>query len=50
MQTPVENPLMSIESFNRQFQMGEKKREPGKWDENRKWDFRQIPIVLVLSL
>jgi hypothetical protein len=24
MQTPVENPLMTIESFNRQFQLGEK--------------------------
>ena len=24
MQTPVENPLMTIESFNKQFQLGEK--------------------------
>jgi hypothetical protein len=27
MQTPVENPLMTIESFNRQFQVREKERE-----------------------
>jgi hypothetical protein len=27
MQTPAENPLMTIESFNRQFQIGEKERE-----------------------
>jgi hypothetical protein len=27
MQTPVENPLMTIESFNKQFQIGEKERE-----------------------
>jgi hypothetical protein len=31
MQTPVENPLMTIESFNRQFQIGEKEREVVKW-------------------
>ena len=31
MQTPVENPLMTIESFNRQFQIGEKEREAIKW-------------------
>ncbi len=31
MQTPVENPIMTIESFNRQFQIGEKKREGVKW-------------------
>jgi hypothetical protein len=31
MQTPVENPLMTIESFNRQFQIGEKEREAVKW-------------------
>ncbi len=31
MQTPVENPLMNIESFNRQFQFGEKEREAVKW-------------------
>jgi hypothetical protein len=30
MQTPVENPLMTIESFNRQFQVGEKEREAVK--------------------
>jgi hypothetical protein len=26
MQTPVENPLMTIESFNKQFQLGERKK------------------------
>jgi hypothetical protein len=31
LQTPVENPLMTIESFNRQFQIGEKEREAVKW-------------------
>ncbi|MDI6754241.1 MAG: hypothetical protein QME78_07585 [Thermodesulfobacteriota bacterium] len=31
MQTSVENPLMAIESFNRQFQIGEKEREAVKW-------------------
>ena len=31
MQTPVENPLMTIESFNKQFQIGEKEREAVKW-------------------
>ena len=31
MQTPVENPLMTIESFNRQFQVGEKEREAVEW-------------------
>jgi len=31
MQTLVENPLMTIESFNRQFQVGEKEREAVEW-------------------
>lgn len=31
MQTIVENPLMTIESFNRQFQIGEKEREAVEW-------------------
>ena len=31
MQTPVDNPLMTIESFNRQFQLGEKERGAVKW-------------------
>ncbi len=31
MQTPVENPLMTIESFDRQFRIGEKEREAIKW-------------------
>ena len=35
MQTPVENPLMTIESFNRQFLLGEKEREAveGGWEQ-----------------
>jgi hypothetical protein len=35
MQTPVENPLMTIESFNKQFQLGEKEREAVKlgWEQ-----------------
>jgi len=35
MQTPVENPLMTIESFNRQFQIAEKERELVKlgWEQ-----------------
>jgi hypothetical protein len=34
-QTPLENPLMTIESFNRQFQIGEKERELVKlgWEQ-----------------
>jgi hypothetical protein len=31
MNTPVENPLMTIENFNRQFQIGEKEKEAVKW-------------------
>jgi len=31
MQNPVENPLMTIENFARQFQIGEKEREAVKW-------------------
>jgi len=31
MQTPVENPLMTIESFNKQFQLGEKEKEAVEW-------------------
>jgi hypothetical protein len=30
-ESKVENPLMTIESFNRQFQIGEKEREVVKW-------------------
>jgi hypothetical protein len=35
MQPPVENPLMTIESFNRQFQVGEKEREAVEWGWNQ---------------
>ena len=31
MQTPIENPLMTIESFNLQFQLGDKEREAVEW-------------------
>jgi hypothetical protein len=31
MQTPVENPLMTLENLSRQFQIGEKEREAVKW-------------------
>jgi hypothetical protein len=36
MQTPEENPLMTIESFNRQFQIGEKERDAVKL----RWEVR----------
>ena len=35
MQTPVENPLMTIESFNRQFQTGEEEKERSSGDGER---------------
>jgi len=35
MQTPVENPLMTIESFNRQFQIGEQGRDAVEWGWNQ---------------
>jgi hypothetical protein len=35
MQTPVENHLMTIESFNQQFQIGEKEREAVEWGWNQ---------------
>ena len=31
MQTPVENPRMTIEGLNRQFQIGQKEGEAVKW-------------------
>jgi hypothetical protein len=31
MRTPLENPLVTIESFNRHFQIGEKESEAVKW-------------------
>ncbi|MGA2958349.1 MAG: hypothetical protein ABSF48_21805 [Thermodesulfobacteriota bacterium] len=45
MQTPVDNPIMTIESFNRQFQIGEKEREAVKWgweQEMRKTMFHVV--------
>ncbi len=39
MQTSVENPLMTIESFNRQFQIGEKEKGSGQvGGGSRKWE------------
>jgi hypothetical protein len=35
MQTPVENPLATLESFNRQFQLGEKERDAVEWGWNQ---------------
>jgi len=34
MQSPVENPLMTIESFNRQFQLGKQEREAVEWGQS----------------
>jgi hypothetical protein len=38
MQPPVENPLMTIGSFNRQFQIGEEERVAVEWGGSRKWE------------
>jgi hypothetical protein len=35
MQTPVENPLMTIESFNKQFQIGEKEAVKWGWEQEQ---------------
>ncbi len=35
MQTQVENPLATIESFNKQFQLGEKERDAVDWGWNQ---------------
>ena len=45
MQTPVENPLMTIESFNRQFQIGEKERELVKWGWEREMGKTMFHVV-----
>ena len=34
-ESKVDNPLMTIESFNRQFQVGEKEREAVEWGWNQ---------------
>lgn len=42
---PVDNPILTIESFNRQFQIGEKERETVKWgweQEMRKTMFHVV--------
>ena len=45
MQTPVENPLMTIESFNRQFQIGEKEREAVKWGWEQEMGETMLNVV-----
>ena len=45
MQTPVENPLMTIESFNRQFQIGEKEREAVKWGSEQEMGKTMFHVV-----
>jgi hypothetical protein len=45
MQTLVENPLMTIESFNRQFQIGEKEREAGKWEWEQEMGKTMFQVV-----
>ena len=45
MQTPVENPLMTIERFNRQFQIGEKEREAVKWGWEQKMGNTMFHVV-----
>ncbi len=34
-ETKVDNPLMTMENFNRQFQIGEKEREAVEWGWNQ---------------
>ncbi len=41
----VENLLMTIESFDRQFQISEKEREAPKWEGNRRC-FRRISSLI----
>jgi hypothetical protein len=41
-QSKVENSLASIESFNRQFQIGKKKGKQSSGDGNRKWEKKEI--------
>jgi hypothetical protein len=43
MQTPVENPLLTIESFNRQFQVEEKERELIKLGWEQELSLNQRP-------
>ncbi len=45
MQTPVDNPLMTIESFNKQFQIGEKERETVKWGWEREMGNSMFRVV-----
>jgi hypothetical protein len=50
MQTPVENPLMTIESFNRQFQAGEKEREAVKWGWEQKTGNSMLTALIPTAL
>lgn len=45
MQTPLETPLMTIDSFNRQFQLGEKEREAVKWGWEREMGSTMFHVV-----
>jgi hypothetical protein len=45
MQSPVKNPLMTIESFNRHFQIGEKEREAVKWGWEQKMGNTMFHVV-----
>jgi hypothetical protein len=45
MQTPVENPFMTIESFNRQFQLGEKEREALRWGWEQETETTMFHVV-----
>ena len=45
MQTPVDNPLMAIESFNRQFQIGEKEREAVEWGWEQEMGDTMLNVV-----
>jgi hypothetical protein len=45
MQTPVENPLMTIVRFNRKFQIGETEREAVKWGWEREMGNTRFHVV-----
>ena len=49
MQTPVENPLMTIESFNMQFQIGRKEREAVKWGWEREMGNTMFHVVIAYT-
>ena len=45
MQTPVETLLTTIESFNREFQIGEKERKLAKWGWEQKMGRTMFHVV-----